>query len=553
MRLPEKRKTIFAALLSCLFTMMQIIGYQISMLYGTSVHQSEFFQKIGMLSDVQCILVAVVEFPLWCFILYFIFSALEKIKYVDIIMSQKTEILLWVVLTVILFACWIPCFMAGYPGFYNYDAASQVPQALYEDVPYDSHHPLLHTLFMGKIIKFGYLNGVELNDGIVVYSVIQMLICAIVFAYSIIYVLNHTGKYWLSVTAFLYYAFFSPISMFSMSTTKDTIFSLLLLLSVLFTYEMNRDMSAFWRSGYKVARFFAVVVLMCLFRKNGIYALVCTIPFIIWTGKKYRKQLLILFASIITVYLVVSKSLVWMLDAEEGSPEEALSVPMQQIARVYYDHGENAFNEEEWELIDEGISRTQLAKYNPFLADNIKNYFDYYVMLDNKSDYIWLWIKKGLQYPKSYVKAFLDNTYQAWYPGTSIFASPDKEQTYYFDMTMHSRAYRDSRNTELLEFYNDIATGFSYQKIPVIRLLFSIGAMFWVELFALVYAIYRKNIPLTLVTLLVLFYCATVFMGPISLVRYYLILFYGFPVALGYLFGGRNRESTTGLGLEVSE
>lgn len=262
--------------------------------------------------------------------------------------------------------------------------------------------------------------------------------------------------------------------------------------------------------------------------------------------KKYRKHILGLFLSIIAFYLIINKGLVWFLDAEEGSIEEALSVPMQQLARVYYDYGETAFEQEELLLIDEGIDRKQLENYNPFLSDHIKNYFDFKSILDNKMAYISLWIRKGLQYPKTYARAFLDNTYQAWYPGTSIYDEPNAQETYYFDMSMRAGGYRDSKMPKLLEFYNRIANGYFYQKVPIIRLLFSIGAMLWVGLFALGYSIYRRDVPLTISMLFVMLYCMTVFMGPVSLVRYYLVLFYGFPVTLGYLVNSKeHNESTT--------
>ena len=89
-----------------------------------------------------------------------------------------------------------------------------------------------------------------------------------------------------------------------------------------------------------------------------------------------------------------------------------------------------------------------------------------------------------MKYHKIYLQAILENTYQSWYPGTSIYVNPNDEMTYYFGMNMCPGAYRDSKNSELLQFYEKIATQYYYQRIPVVRLLFYIGAMFWVALFA---------------------------------------------------------------------
>lgn len=489
----DKRRFVVTSLLGLLFTAMQVIGYQISMRYNTSVHQSEFFQNIGVLPTKHAFLLSLVEFPIWCIILCFLFTMLERVTYIDKKFSPKRVFLLWGSTAVFLFICWIPCFLAGYPGFYNYDAMNQVPQALYAEVPYSAHHPLLHTLLMGKIIAFGYHHGINLNDGIALHSIFQMTVCAIAFAYLIYFILKITGNRILSIIAFCYYAFFPPIAMFAMSTTKDIIFSILLQLSIVFLYEMCKDLSAFWASKRMIARFVITFLLMCLFRKNGIYIVICIIPFVVIFWKKYWKQLLFLFGSIILLYFITDKSLLLALNATEGSTEEAFSVPIQQLARVYFDYGESAFDEEELTLIYEGISETDLLNYNPFLSDNIKNIFDFDVILDNKTAYLSLWLKKGLQYPMEYLKSFLDNTYQAWYPGTSIYDAPDSEQTYYFAMNMCAGGERDTKAPQLLEFYNKIATGYYYQKLPVIRLLFSIGAMFWFALFTLFFAIYQKT------------------------------------------------------------
>lgn len=531
----NKRKVVVIVTLSFLFTVMQITGYQISMVYGTSVHQSAFFQKIGVLSNAQCILFAAIEFLLMNLILYFLFTLLERLKAPQPELGRKKSILLWVVMSVLLFVCWIPCFLAGYPGFYNYDAFSQVPQALYEEVQYSAHHPLVHTLIMGKIIAFGYHHGVDLNDGIALHSILQMAFCAMIFSYILCYLRKNTGRFWLFSVAFCYYAFFPPIPMFALSTTKDTVFSALLVLAVIRLYEICKDLRAFFDSKREIVKFVILFSLMCLFRKNGIYAVVCVVPFILIFYKKYRKQLLLLFGVVVVLNILFSRGLIWILNAEPASPEEMLSVPMQQIARVYNDHGPEAFDDSELSIIYEGISVENLLGYDPFLSDYIKNYFDYDVILDNKMDYVLLWVKKGIQYPGAYWKSFLENTYQAWYPGTSVYSMPNAEQTAYFEMDMCAGGYRDSKMPGLLVYYEKIATGFYYQKLPVVRLLFSIGAMFWTALFVLGFAIYRKNRRLAAAMLLILVYCMTVLMGPVSLVRYYLVLFFGFPVNIGYL------------------
>ena len=534
------KKSAIVALLAFLFTIMQITGYQISMYYHTTVHRSMFFQNIGMLSVVQLIILALIEFPLWYLLIYGLFKYLERIKQISGTYGRRQILVAWISISIGLFLCWLPCLLAAYPGFYNYDSFSQVPQALYKEVPYSAHHPLLHTLIMGKIIAWGYHQGGSLNDGILLHSIFQMVVCATALAYLVCYVWKVTKRKCLSFMAFIYYAFFPVIAMFTLSTTKDVIFSVLLQLCIVFLYEMLMDQENFWLSKWKVVRFGITLVLMCLFRNNGSYVVVGTCICLFFVIKKYRKRCVLLFGVTVLSYCLLSKALLWILDATEGSVEEALSVPIQQIARVYWEYGESGFDEEELELIYNGISADELLNYNPFLSDDIKNNFDYDVVKNKELEYFKLWLRKGVQYPKTYLESFLDNTYQAWYPGTSVYTKPGDGETYYFDMSMRAGGERETKAPVLLEFYRKIATEYYYQKIPVLRLLFSVGTMLWLHLFVLGYAIYRKNKPLVMAMVMPLLCCATALLGPVSLVRYYLVLFYGFPVSIGFLYAGQS-------------
>lgn len=535
MTLEKKRKIIIISVLAFLFTTLQIAGYQISMYYQTTVHKSAFFQRLGVLSNIQCIIAFFCVFAILFIVLNLLFSLLEKMKSASITKKDtKKNSALWLVIAVLLFLCWLPCYAAGYPGFYNYDAFTQVPQVLYKEVPYSAHHPLVHTLLVGKIIAFGYHHGTDLNSGIALHSIFQMAVCAFVFSYVLNYIKKLTGFFILYIAGFCYYAFFPPIPMFAMSTTKDVLFSLLLLLTVIFFHDMCQDISSFFHCGWKVFRFFSAALFMCLFRKNGVCVILCLIPILIFIRRKYAKKILLLCCVIVFSYFMADRCLVWALHAEEGSAEEMLSVPMQQIARVYNEYGEDAFSADERSLIYAGISETELQNYNPFLADHIKNYFDYTVIQNNKSSFLRLWFQKGIQYPMSYINAFLDNTYQAWYPGTSIVSDPASAGTDYFDMNMCAGGYRNTKMPLLLQIYDNIACGFYYQKIPALRLLFAPGAMLWVVLFTFGNALYRRKHSVTESLLLILFYCLTVLAGPVSLVRYYLILFYAFPVCIGF-------------------
>ena len=82
--------------------------------------------------------------------------------------------------------------------------------------------------------------------------------------------------------------------------------------------------------------------------------------------------------------------------------------------------------------------------------------------MQHKGDVLSLWIKKGLQYPGKYIKAFLNLTYQAWYPGTSI----SQEEIYYFDFYgLNYPIEKTSYFPNITEFCRKISLEFYYQKV----------------------------------------------------------------------------------------
>ena len=76
----ERRTRIIALILAVLFTFMQLAGWQISMRYGTTVHQHVFFQKIGMLNGFWLVFAAVFETAFWYAVIDFSFYFLRGRK-----------------------------------------------------------------------------------------------------------------------------------------------------------------------------------------------------------------------------------------------------------------------------------------------------------------------------------------------------------------------------------------------------------------------------------------------------------------------------------------
>lgn len=539
-------KKILILLLSILLSGMQTLGYYISAKYHTTVH----YILIRYVNHESPLWIYVLWFTLQCVVFQVIFTiwfsyldAKETPKRRDplslppVIQKIVGSPLFYGLVALAMFLCWIPWLLASNPGFFNYDATGQLPQVMY-DAPYVNHHPLLHTLLMGHIVNFFYhLKGENLQSGLLAYNLFQMICCSILYTYFIYFLRKIRISKFFQVLAFAYYSLFPTIILFTMSTTKDVLCLSILQLSVLKIYQaFYEGFPTFFRKKRNLLCLVLSLTLACLFRKNVVYAVLLTFICIVLFLRRKGFPLAAMLLCSVALFEITESLLIWGLSAKEGGIAEAFSVPIQQVARVYNQYADTDLTPNEEETIREVIPHENLLNYNPVLSDPVKNFVNFPKVLEEKELYFSLWMTLGARYPSSYISSFLENTYQAWYPGTSIVVNPAAHQIYYFDCDMSLQVERFSKLPGLLKKIEQISKEEYYQKIPLLRLLFSIGAMLWLVIIAFFYGCHSKKPGMLWSSLLVLALCFTNFLGPVSLVRYYLILFYGFPFWISLLF-----------------
>ncbi len=538
------KKAIVIGCLSLLLAFLQIAGWQLSMSYGSSVHTSDFLQKIGVLEPWQCIVFGVLIFAFFFVAFGFLFAWLEKrSETCEKTTAKELTPKKVFFLSLGMFAVvWMMILLACYPGYCNYDFGSQLSQVLYDDVPYNAHFPLLHTLFMGNLIKLGYtIYPTDISLGVFIYNAVQMLLCALALSYSLQFIYKKTKSVLVVLFSLMFYVFSPTIIMFAMSTTKDALCLAFLLVGVVRLWEnldaVENGEPVGWIPWMMVG---LALALSCLTRKNVVYAVAIFAVISVLLIKHSRKKQILMYIGVLALYFMVDKGLLYGLNAIPDSPNEALCVPYQQMARLYTTEGEEAFTEKEYELLTGAISSPgNLFCYDPVMADPVKANFNPGLVnvLSNRKEYLFFWMKKGLEYPDVYIDSLLYNTYQAWYPGTLCV---DARGSRYFETGV--RAYENAEIPwqGLYNFYYDISQG-EYAKIPLIRLLFSTGAMFWVAIVTFFFGIYKKDRNMIACTALAILVACSNMVGPISLVRYYLILFYLMPVCVAALLQ-KNRK-----------
>lgn len=440
----------------------------------------------------------------------------------------------WLFYSLLIFLCWMPVFLAYYPSVFAYDAEGQLYQVLAGD--YSTHHPLLHTLFLGAFFRLGIALG-SCSAGMAVHSVVQMALMAGAFGWALSFLYQRRVPGWVRVLLFLFFSFFPANPVLAMSTTKDVLFAAFVLLYTLCLYRMacGRDV----RQGGKAQAVYIVAgVLMLLFRNNAVYAFIVSVP-IVYAGLAERKRMYLRMTLLVfALFGICAFSLKAVTHAQSGSPREMLSVPLQQMARTRVKAEEEIDPSLRQELEKYIPSEWVFAAYNPHLADPVKNRA---VIHDDPAGLIKTWIRLGLQHPAIYIDAFLDNSLGLWYlwdtshaqvygigteSGFGYLSTDNRTMPAGFEVEEHSLL------PGLRVFMERIVSDNAYGRIPVVRLLFAPALYWWLLYLCLVTALYRKRYREILPVVFLVAYCLTLLLSPTVLVRYIYPLLVTIPVIL---------------------
>lgn len=296
------------------------------------------------------------------------FAAREALREQEVL-SVKKSVALFFFAFFVIFACWFVVWMAFYPGLWVYDPI-QVEQVINSE--YDKHHPLLHTLLLGACYLAGR-SGENYDAGMMLYSMIQMAIMGGIFSYSYLYIYRHIKSKAFRVGVLLFFALFPVNPILAISTTKDGIFSALILLCAILTLEFFEGTSQKQRR-IKAAVLMVAIVLMLLFRKNGIYAMYLTVAVVLFMVLKQKLNRKILTYAVCAVILFTGCDwgLTRALNAKESPIKEALSVPSVQFGRIYDTITPVSTDTGSLEII-KTYYWMEVAHYNPHLADPMKD------------------------------------------------------------------------------------------------------------------------------------------------------------------------------------
>ena len=435
--------------------------------------------------------------------------------------------------------CWLPGYLAFYPGIIAYDFLIQLGQMV--EQAYNAHHPLAHTLLMEGCIRLGNLLGSG-TAGLAFYVWVQMGILSAALAGGIALLRKwEVNAFWL-ICLQLCAAFMPSHVYMSISATKDTLFTAFMLLMVLMLCSLIGDRAKAVRLGWCDAGYILFAVLAVLFRNNGIYAIMIMAIFFLPAavfGRLARKLWVKILAETIVGLVAGSMMLTALFHvtgAVQGDKREMLSMPIQQLARTMVYHGgvgvvpedDDTIEAEDKALINEFILYEAYKNYRPDISDPVKGNTNTYVFVYRMKDFLKTYLTLFADYPGDYVNAALAVNAGYFSPFDQSHAYVNQYggleglgyiQTRWQDPDALD-IERDSKWPWLLGKMEHFADQNVYLKIPLLRYLMVPGTYLWLSLVTAVWLFLHKRYRLLFPFGLIMGYYATLFLGPTVQMRY---------------------------------
>ena len=527
-----KRLKVCSSILGILLSIFQVLGI---MTNGNWIVSEVIVTKeVVMFMHAKFITYGVIFYN----IIKILFSLIEQIDWnktrKDIL---KPSLKTFIVVALLLFIVWLPYFLNYYPGITSFDTHYQLMQG-FGKVPYNNHHPVVHTFIMSSVVKVGHAITGDYNLGIALYVILQMIFCAITLSFVIYYMGKRNINPIIKMITFLCFAFVPFVPQFSIAVWKDVPFAMFMAWLLIGIIEMITKEEKFFAKKRNLGLFMLITLCVLFFRNNGVYIIILTLPFAIVWKRKYWKQILIILGIPIIFYYIITGPVFTKFNIAKSSSKEMLSIPMQQMARIVKYKGDE-LSEEDKNIIGQYINiDTAAENYDPTISDPIKNEFNDGTFNQDKLNLIKLYVKLVIKYPGETLEALVGNTYGYYYPevvtysiATGVYKSPFEAEQF---MNLHEDQIVN------IPILDNMIDSIYDKQIPIVSLIANIGFVFWIVLGIVFYNIYQKRYNYLLMFIPVGVLYLTCLASPVSgELRYIYAMFVSLPLFIG--FGVQNK------------
>lgn len=487
-------------------------------------------------------------FPITNFLFYKIINSQFYRRSVPL--NRKTKFSIFLILLLVNLAVWL----AFFPGIYGYDSPGQVVQFLRESV--STHFSPSFSFILYSFVSMGGNLFGSYEAGYAIYILLQVLFLTYVYTKIVTYVASRFDGRLSIVSGVLFFVINLPIQILSISSCQDAIFGgffALIFIELLKIYEDPRSYFSCKTNYIKLPLF---IIALCITRNNGLYAIFFTFIVALILMRGYRKSILVIFAAPILVCQLYTNLILPAFEvtiSSDDSIKEMSSIPSQQLARVYVNDPQ-LLTENQIETLNyyysDKLKDFDYYKVDTSIADNRKVHLNVDAIKNHPLGYAQLYLEVGLSAPGDYIEAAALTNLGLWYPSKQYHDIRMYHPLVEYKSSVPDNSPKDSifiQNTPILSGYHDLLVRIfsqehnSWQKVPVIRTLYTPGFYFIVSLFVLFIVFIRKNyralLPLSLVCGLYI----TLMLSPVALFRYVFPVIILTPVLISIAFKSKRK------------
>lgn len=416
-----------------------------------------------------------------------------------------------------LFAMWMPYIVLCFPGNIMWDTGDAILHGL--GIMSNNNNPFFLNWVYTFVYRFGAALG-NVHIGVAVFCLMQMMGYIAALAFSLLLVEEAGAPGWVRIGLLLLYGLIPvfPGTVFCMS--KDSIFTLVLLVFCILLY-VQRHFEWFYTRPVCFVLMLVTSALLPLMRNGAVYiAVVCLLAALLYCKvRQGRKLLLAAMVLCLLTGIVLPKA----ANIPQPNKAESLSLPLQQTA--YYMKRYKG-TEEEQQALSQVINLKVFKSYKPDNADPVKDGFRSDATTKDVLNYLTVWAKQLVKHPGTYLQAFYNHTNGYYTPARR---TSDVKYHIYLGYNVLDSIFED---TELemnlnpgLTLVREIDN--AVIELPVLGILQKIGIYTWLLAAAIAYAFYagKKESLLDYLPLVLVFVACC--MSPINAyVRY------AFPVML---------------------
>ena len=437
----------------------------------------------------------------------------------------------------LLVVCWLPVALAFFPGITGYDIDNQFRQI--QTGQYTTHHPLLHTLLIG-----GCMRLLGATAGYALYTGLQMAALAAAIAYAMSYLASIRCPKGLWMGLVVLFTLAPQHAVMAVSGTKDVLFAAALLMFVVSACCLYRDPER-EKTVRPLARCLLWGALACLMRNGVAWAFgLAGLAGLLFARRLLGWRMPLCLALSAALSLCVNGGLKAALHTPDiGLTGEALSIPCQQLARVY------ALGEADEAEGEEILSRVPYAAdYEPQLSDNAKSAVFFGHKPERLVSFFKLWGRVGLRHPSAYLDAFLYTTKGYWYVADDSFATiydaqpNDARGVLMLRPAVGTGIQEKSLLPGLKALWKRLFEENGFRRFPALWQLLHPAVYSWLAAFAFTWAVWRKKNRFALLCGAALAETALKLLGPCCLIRYQYDLMLIAPVLLGVIASPAKEE-----------